>query len=137
MSLVDDVADRLTTQGVASTGTTLFKDQMPSTPDEVLALYETAGPPPARVMGQSTGTRPAAEMPHLQVVARASRSDAARKLCRDAWHNLEGLGPVRIHGVDYYGFASMQAPFFLRKDEAGRYYWVTNFEVTRFAVTSS
>ena len=137
MSLVDDIADRLTTQSVATTGTNLFKDQMPSTPDELIALYETGGPAPVRVMGVSTGTRPTAEQPHLQVIVRATRSDAARKLARDVFHNLEAVGPVTINNVVYYGILALQTPFFLRKDESGRYEFAVNFEITRQFVTSS
>lgn len=134
--MLDDLADRLTTQSVATSGTDLFKSVMPSTPDEVIALFEAAGGPLTRAMSGSPGTA-LVERPHVQVQARAVRPDSARKRAEDVYHNLDGLGPVTINGVSYQWITALQAPFFLETDETGRYVYAVNFEVLREPATSS
>lgn len=136
MSLLDDLADRLTTQGVATTGTNLFKAVMPSTPDELIALFQTGGPAPVNLMAAGPGTA-VVERPHVQALARAARPDTAHKRAQDVYFALDALGDVTINGVRYLSVYALQSPFFLNTDEAGRYVYAVNFECSREPATSS
>lgn len=136
MSVLDDLADRLTTQSVATTGTDLFKGNMPTTPDEVIALYMTGGPAPIHTMNAGPGTA-IVERPHIQVLARASRVDTAFKRAQDVYHALDALGDVTLNGVRYLAVWALQPPFFMREDETGRKVCAVNFEVWREPATSS
>ena len=134
--LLDDLADRLTSQAVATTGTDLFKSVMPSTPDELIALYQTGGGPPVEVMARGPGTA-AVERPHVQVLARAARPDTAHKRAQDVWFALDALGGLTINGVRYLSVFALQSPFFLNTDDVGRYVVACNFEISRVPATSS
>lgn len=136
MSVLDDIADRLTTQGIATTGTNLFKGFMPKGPDEVLGLFMTGGPPPVHGMGSGPGGA-AAERPHLQVLCRSDRPDSALFLIRKATQNLDKLGPQTINGVVYRSVFALQDPFYVYQDESGRFIFSVNFEIVRDAATSS
>ncbi len=133
--LLDDLADKLTSQGVG-TAAEIFKTSMPSTPDELLVLLQTAGGPLERAMSASAGTA-LIERPHVQLRARAARPDTAHKRAQDAYHALDHLGPVAINGVLYHWIEALQAPFFLEEDNAGRHLYVVNFEILRELATSS
>ena len=130
---MDDLCDRLSTQGVATTGTDLFKATMPSTPDELLAMFQYGGPAPVHAMTKKA----VAEEPHMQVLGRAARPDTALKRVQDVYTELDGLGPVTINGVKYLSMYALQPPFFLNTDETGRYVFAVNFAVTRVPATSS
>ena len=136
MGLLDDLADVLTSGGVATTGTTLFKGTMPSTPDELLSLYQTGGPPPVHAMSAGPGTA-LVERPHVHLIARSARADAALKLARDAYGALDALGPRTINGVPYKSIFAIQDPFYFREDETGRKEFAFNVEVVREPATSS
>ena len=134
MALLDDLAARLTPQSVV-TAAEIYRDEMPSTPDELVALYESAGPGPEHAMG-SAATR-LIERPHVQAQVRALRPDQARLRARNIYNNLDGLGPLKINGVQYHAIFALQQPFFLDQDESGRYVFAVNFEVSRDPATSS
>ena len=132
MSTLDDLYDRLTSQSVATTAE-LYKAQMPSTPDEALALFEYGGPAPLHTMTQ----RAVVEEPHVQVLGRATRPDTAKFRVQKVLTELDGLGPMTINGVKYLSIYALQPPFFLRTDETNRYEFAANFAVTRVPATSS
>ena len=134
--LLDDLADRLTTAGVANTGTTLFKGTMPSTPDELMALYQTGGPSPVHAMAAGPGSA-VVERPHVQIVARALRADSASFLAQKAYHALDALGDVTLNGIRYLSVYALHTPFFLRRDESNRVEYVCNYEIVRETATSS
>lgn len=64
MSVLDDVAQYLEDQGRGTVGTSIFKSNMPDTPDNIIAVYATGGLTPDRYL-------PTAE-PTFQVMVRAS-----------------------------------------------------------------
>ena len=136
MALLDDLADVLSSAGVATIGTTLFKGTLPSTPDEAIAIYQTGGAPPVHTMSCGPGTA-RVERPHVQAIARSGRADAAYKLAQDAYTALDALGDRTVNGVRYLSVFALQAPFYLREDQTGRKEFSVNFEVTREPATSS
>ena len=135
MGLLDDVADVLSSGGVGTVGTSLFKGALPSTPDAVVALFETGGPGPIHAMAKGPGTA-LVERPHVQVLVRDARADAAKKTAQDANELLDALERT-INGVKYLSVYAIQAPFFLTRDETGRVVYAVNYEVLRVPATSS
>lgn len=136
MSIYNDLGDRLTTQGAATQGTDLFLGILPSTPDECTSLLLEAGGPVVRAMSAG-GASALAERPHVQVLGRSVTPDGARKRVQDAWRALDWLGPVTLNGVMYLNVEALQSPFYVGRDEAGRFIYAANFEVTRGVATSS
>ena len=133
--ILDDLADRLTTQGVVTSGE-IYRGALPPSPDELIALFQTGGPAPIHTMNAGPGTA-ILERPHVQVIARALRADAASKRAQDVYHALDALGPVTLNGVRYHAIWALGTPSFLRRDETGRVEYVVNFEVMRDLATSS
>ena len=134
--ILDDLADRLTTQSVATTGTDLFKGRMPPSPVEVIALFQTGGPAPINTMNAGPGTA-ILERPHVQALIRACTAANASKRAQDVYHALDALGPVTLNGIRYHAIWALQTPFFLRRDESDRVEYAVNFEVMRDLATSS
>lgn len=135
MSILDDFADRLSTAGVATTGTNLFKGRMPAGPDELLALFNTGGPAPVHAMGPSL-SRPLAEQPHVQILCRSDRPDSALFLIRKAALALDRFNGT-INGIAYRSIFAIQDPFYVYEDESGRPVFSVNFEAVRDPATSS
>ncbi len=133
--ILDDLRDKLTSQGVATTAE-LYVHDLPSTPDELLSLHLTAGGPVERAMSAGPGTGQL-ERPHVQLRVRAGHPMTAYKRAQDAYNALDHLGPVTINGVLYHHVVALQSPFFLEEDLSGRYLYVCNFEVLREIATSS
>ena len=135
MGLSDDLCDVLSSGGLGTTGTDLFKGIVPSTPDELTAVFETGGGPTIHAMSAGPGTA-ILERPHVQVLTRALRADSAKKRAQDAGRLLDAL-QRSVNGVRYHSVFALQSPFFLRRDEANRVEFSQNFEIVRFPASSS
>lgn len=133
--ILDDLADYLSTSGIGTIGTDLFKGKMPSTPDAVVALFVTGSAPPDHRMATSPISA-ATERPHVAVWTRAARYDSAQKTAQDVWRLLDGYGGT-INGVSYLAVYALQAPFPLEEDEARRTVVACNYEVVRVPASSS
>lgn len=130
MAFLDDVATLL-----SGVGAPVQKGRLQATPDAVVALLETAPFPPERGMGAgSAGV--IAEMPGLQVIARAATYPAARALAVAALAALDGYGPAVINGVRYDAISALQRPPYpIGPDANDREQFVFNAIVTRGATT--
>jgi hypothetical protein len=132
MSVLTDVADVLSSGGIT---TPIFKGTLPSTPDDLIGLFETGGAAPVHAMNRGPGTA-LAERPHVQLLVRDTRPDDAKKTAQDATRLLDGLGR-RINGILYGSVFALQSPFFLKVDETSRVIYAVNFECTRVPASSS
>jgi hypothetical protein len=76
MPLLNDVATHLENAGIVggSSGWTVFKGILPTSPDQAVALYDTGGPPP----DQTSGTRHSFPTFQIRVRAAKYRYDLAR-----------------------------------------------------------
>lgn len=135
MAILDDIGDVLSSGGVGTVGVSIFKGTMPSTPDAVIALYETGGPAPVHAMAKGPGTA-LVERPHVQVLSRDLRADSARKTLQDANRLLDALGRT-INGVRYLSVFAIQPLFFLERDETNRMTYACNYEILRVPSSSS
>lgn len=132
MSVLDDISDVLSSGGITPS---IYKSVLPSTPDSVLALFETGGPAPIHAMAKGPGTA-VVERPHVQVLSRDTRADTARHIAQQATALLDALERT-VNGVRYLSVYAIQSPFFMQRDETGRVLYAVNFEVLRVPVTSS
>ena len=135
MGLLDDIGDVIASGGIGTVGTDIFKGVVPSTPADLVALFETGGGPNVHAMSAGPGTA-LLERPHLQLLARATREDSAKKTAQDCVRLLDAL-QRSVNGVRYHSVYALQAPFFLRRDEANRVEMAVNFEIVRGYVSSS
>lgn len=134
--ILDDLSDYLSSQGIGTIGTDLFKASLPSTPDAAVALFKYGGPAPVHMMSAGPGTA-IVERPHLQVLARHTHPANAEKKAQDIWTLLDALGDKTINGVRYLSVYAIQTPFFFQKDETGRFTYACNYEIVREPATSS
>lgn len=130
MALLDDIGDYLSTNGVGTIWTNLFKGYMPETPNAAVAVYETGGLGPARVACGGPG-RPAARMPRVQIVSRSTSYPVAEQKAQDCYALLEGLGDRTINATTYHWIGAVQEPFLMGREEGGRVLIACNFDIVR------
>ena len=133
--VLDDLAEILSSCGLGTVGTNIFKSLLPSTPDVCVALFVTGGAPPIDTMHAGPGVN-VAERPTVQVLARDTRPDSAEKTARDAYRVLHWQDGTK-NGVRYLSIEALQQPFFVRRDETDRPIYGFNVLATRVAATSS
>lgn len=132
MALLDDIADYLSSGGIGTVGTNLFKGFAPDTPNALTVIYETGGQAPVHAMNASAG-QAVVEMPRIQVVCRATAYDysTARSTAHSVFKLLDGLPARSINSVAYKWGAAIQSPFLMGRDEAGRVLIACNYDVVK------
>ena len=134
MASVDELAAFLDTQSTRFTsGTNLFVNWMPPDPDTCSALYETGGLAPQQVFSRDL---PAYERPSFQLLCRASASSSARANIHAAWIIAQKVANESLSSKTWLRVEPLQSPFYLRRDEQGRYEYAANFSAMR-ATTST
>jgi hypothetical protein len=98
--MLEELADKMATDGVGTVGTNIFIGIMPNSPDACLALYEYAGEGPMEAFNDGGVSL---DVPSVQVMSRGGRMDypAAKTLIVAARNSLtavtnETLGTVRF-----------------------------------------
>lgn len=131
--LLDDVGDYLSSGGLGTVGTDIFKGWMPDAPPAAIAIYETGGRAPDHSMASTAGAAVAVEWPRVQVVCRADSFDydAARTKAHSVFKLLDGLPPRAINGVSYLWGAAVQSPFLLDRDADGRVSIACNYDIAK------
>lgn len=118
--LLDDIATLLQTAGVGTIGTSLFKSQMPATPDTAVALLEYGGLSAEHHMAAGPGLqRVTIEQPSLQVLCRSTDYPTARTKADVAYKALDGYSGV-IGGVRYGYISARQSPYLIQRDQNDR-----------------
>lgn len=117
--MLEALADKLNSEGVATTATNLFIGLMPNDPDTVVALYEYAGSPPIEVLVNNDAT---IERPSVQVMTRASRNDypTARTLIENVRNTLTTITDETISGVRFLRVTQISSINALGVDENDR-----------------
>ena len=134
--LLDDIADYLSTQGVGTVATDLFKSIMPDAPDDCIALFESGGHDPLHTMGAQAG-QAVLERPTLQVLCRSSRYDSARALALQVDQVLNGARDLTINGISYQWIVARHPPIQLGRDANNRHEISCNYDIAREMATSS
>ena len=134
--LLDDLADYLSTQGIGTVGTDIFKAMSPDTPDDVVVLYESGGFPAEHTMTTGPG-QAVLERPTVQIVCRSARYDSAREVAHQVDQILNGARDTIINGITYRWIEAMQPPFHISRDARDRQEVGCNYRIQRDAATSS
>lgn len=128
--LVDDVADLLSTSGLGTVGTSIWKGSMYGTADPSLAVLAVGGQPSVHAMQASAGSA-AVERPRVQIVARSLDEEQAFKTAQAAFRVLDGLRERTINGIRYLWAEAVQPPFGLDRDDNNRFCVVFNVDLQR------
>lgn len=117
--MLEALADKLNSEGVATTATNLFIGLMPNAPDTVVALYEYAGSPPIEVLVNNDAT---IERPSVQVMTRSGRNDypTARTLIENVRNALTAITDETISGVRFLRVTQISSINALGVDENDR-----------------
>ncbi len=130
--ILDDIADYLSSGGIGSVGTDIFKGYLPDTPDVVTVVFETEGLGAYHTMNADPG-RAVAERPAVRVVCRSEMGgyESARTMARSVFRLLEGLPTRDINGVDYKWGAARRSPYLFGRDKGGRAMLACEFDIVR------
>jgi hypothetical protein len=133
--LEDDVAVYLQTEGLGTVGTTIFKTQLPDSPDVALVVTTYGGEAPIRTHARNQIDPPTIsyEQPRFQIKSRAMKEDVmtARDRIQLAYIALSKVKNATINGGRYQSIEPQQLPYFLRMDENRRPEYVFNCAVFR------
>ena len=136
-SLLGELSAFLDAQSTALTfASNLFAGHMPETTGRAMAIFETAGGPPAHMLG---GGAAAFERPDVQLIARSTRPVAGapasatgvRTLIDVGFRVLEGIANEALSGTTYLRVSALQSPYLLEVDSRGRQVWSQSFAVAR------
>jgi len=123
--ILDELAQVIAAHGLGTLGTSLFLGRLPPTPDSVIALRESGGPPPINTFDASY------ERPTLQVLVRGSVYPTARLHAERLYQALMTVANTSINGVWYIHATPDGPPTLLEHDETGRPILVFNLEVEK------
>jgi hypothetical protein len=122
VSVQSDITSRLQTDGIGTSGTTLFWAVMPDSPNDLVAVYETAGP-----TGEYTKQGPAGTYTRLQILTRSKSYAAAMTKALAAYSSIDDLR--QTIGSTRYHIRALHRPFDVgAQDEAGRTIISCNYE---------
>ena len=118
MPLLDELRTHLEGQGLTNVKTGV----LPTTPDAVVALFETPGFAPVHTQGGGGAGSAKLEQPGVQVIVRAARSDyaTARSTAKTAFSKLDGLTSVVLTGTRYLSIFAQNAPHLIERDDNER-----------------
>lgn len=128
VSLVNDIGDLLAANGFgikSGTGADMFGNNMPATPDNLIALYESTGFEPHRAMG---GIK--VEVLNLQIIVRNLNTITGQTKARAIMAFLETFKGI-LNGTEYKSILARHSPFPLGADENKRERWTCNYKVDR------
>ena len=133
--LLDDLASLIEGGGIATFGTDLYAGGLPETPEEAVALIETAGREGKHVFGQAL---PAIEYPRVRIVARGTPNDyeTPRNTIEAIYQLLVQRSAETVAGgARYLSWDPIQPPYQLGKDKNER--WMLGFNVEVYKEVSS
>ena len=118
-NVLDDLATRIATTISGTVGTNIFKSTMPTTPDAVVALYETGGLSPIKRLGTKGIDW---ERPAVQVVVRGAPGDyqTARTTSQTIFEDVASIETEDLSSTRYYMSDPLQEPFGLTVDDQDR-----------------
>lgn len=129
--LLDDIALKLENASIGTRGTNLFVGYMPEDPDACVAVIETPGIAPTRVMGE-TGV---AEMEHagFQILCRNARDEyeTARSKAHDVYKLLGSSGAETINSTSYHQWVAISSVFSVGIDANERPMIACNYMVSK------
>ena len=128
--LVDDIADLLSTGGLGTVGTNIWKGANFGSADPSIAVLVTGGIASIHTMLSGPGGA-AVEQPRVQIVVRSASEETAMRKAQAAFKLLDGLRERTINGVRYMWAAAVQPPFSLERDENNRAHYTFSVDIKR------
>ena len=129
MSAAKDIATHLVNESLATgIGTDVFTNDTPSTPVEVIVIYDTAGYPSEAAFGEHNI---AMRSPGIQVQVRSASQGTAQDLAELIHTELNAWSGGVFSGVTYGYSETLQDPFFLKRDGSRNVYMAFNAILTR------
>jgi len=125
----NDLTDYLSTQGIGTIGTDLFRGPMLPVPDAAVFLVPTGGVFSIHAMSSSAGQ--GIERSRVQVIVRATTFDAAATKSNDVFKLLDGLKPITINSTRYLWAFAIAPPAFIERDDDDREIFSTNYEFVK------
>lgn len=129
MALLADMLSYIDTQTSLTKGTDLFGGDMPPSPIQCVAVYESSSAPPIELMGPTNP--PPLERPRIQVLVRAADYSTGRALADTVWRALSKISNQTIGSTRYLRVAAVDSPTFIERDENHRPIFSTNFDVVK------
>ena len=123
MSLIDGSAGGLS----LTDGTNLFRNSMPSEPDNCVVLFDYA-----------TGQQELFQManPNVQIKVRNRNPDTAYELCQEIKHALhDKYNDTTINGTRYIRIHCVLDIMYLKQDELNSFLYSLNFRAQRSEIT--
>ena len=127
--ICNDLTDYLSTNGVGTEGTDLFRGPLLPHPDAGVWLLQVGGFPSIHAMNSSPGQ--GISRPSVQVVVRARTYDAAATKANDCFKLLDGLRQTTINSTRYLWIAAALEPFFIERDDDEREIFAFNVNVMK------
>ena len=121
--MLDDISDFLSTGGMG----TVYKDNMPTSPDTAIAVYGTGGLGPTYTMRNPH----VLEEPRIQVMTRSASLLTAHQNAKGVYELLSGLRNRTINSVLYHWVEAVQEPFLIGRDENARFVVACNYDVKK------
>ncbi len=131
--LLPELGTYLQTAGIGTLGTDLFLGLLPPTPDNCVCIAEYGGMAPEHDMGTLALRY---EFPRVQVLVRNTSYATGMLKARDIMGDMAAVANSTMSGVNYFGIDAIQSPFFLNKDDNGRWVCACNYQVFK-GVSSS
>ena len=116
------IAQYLSLAGFGTTGTDIFINTRPNTPDNLLTVFGYAGSGILRTHDTSGN-----EQPGIQVYVRNASAGTARTNISNVLDVLDGLANTTMGDRFFLNILANQSPTPLGKDENGRTQYVLNF----------
>ena len=116
------IATYLASLGYGTTGSTIFVNIKPATPDNLIAVFGYAGQAPDYVHDTSLNARPG-----IQVWVRDTSAATARTTIENIFNSLDGIANTSLSGLVFEGIFANQSPAYMGKDENRRTEFVVNF----------
>lgn len=123
MALLDDIGSLLVTASVVTVDWPLFKGHVPTSPDNLVAVFEYAGNPLDIVW--------AGERPSVQVRVRSKGYQSGQSKASAALSALHGVSEQVVNGKRYLLILARQSVTHDGKDENDRDEFVVNFDVIK------
>ena len=137
--LLDDLGDYLSSQGIGTTGSSIFANRFPvNAPDNAICLIETGGMASDHAMATGPGLA-VMERPRVQVTARSCAfcDQQARTIAHNAFMALDGVRTRTINGTTYYWITAVQPPFPMPMDKNNRPHFTFNVQIMKALSTST
>lgn len=121
--ILDDLSDFLTSGGMG----TVYKDYIPPSPDNAVAIYGAGGQSATFTMSGPC----VLQEPRIQVSCRSTNLETAHQNARSVYQLLNGLRGRTINGVFYHWIKADQEPVLIGRDQNARFTVACTYDIKK------